>query len=126
MSRTAQIGVKASNNLGSTWINLTYWSDNTWYCPSPGNIGSSSGTWDVVRGVTGSLANISLSQGDDMIASASGFALAELVGYPFNEDFMNKISKFECLSQDAAWYIGSNLQLGVGGVFNCSYWFNKF
>ena len=124
MSRTAQIGVKAPGRLGSTWINLTYnyWSDNTWYCPSPGNIGASSGTWYIGRTISDLL---SLEKGGQLIATGAGIAVADLTCYPFNEDFKGLVGTFRCYSKSAAWYMGTYADLGVNEVLNCSYWYNK-
>src|SRR5690349_2003912 len=97
----AQMKITGPGSSGSTHIDLTYsyWADNTWYCPSVGKIGATTGTWDVGR----NSGKIYLYSGEDSIATADSVGMPDMTGYPFNDDMMNMVTKFTVMSSDAEW-----------------------
>ena len=126
---TAKIGVRGPSG-GAIQVNLTYsyWSDNTWTCASKGVMGATSGTWDIGRDIAGlgGAGSISLYSGDDLIAAGDGFAYPDLVGYPFNDDFLNRTSTFRFYRRESRWYYGAYMLLGLEEELLCSWWVKSF
>jgi hypothetical protein len=110
----AQMRVTSRYYKGEAIIHLkySYSSANTWYCPSGALIGANGGTWDVGR-VNG---NIWLESGEDMIVHCNSVAVPDMVGYPFNEDFKNRVGQAYCWKRDSPFYYGRDLALGVQDV----------
>jgi hypothetical protein len=119
--RSAQAGVAGPKGAGHTWIDLTYsyYADNTWYYPSVGKIGATSGTWDIDR-TTGALY---LYSDDELIGWGEGFAMPDYAGYPFNGDFMGRASTMQFYLADAEWSLG---RFGWAHILQyCTWYMNK-